>query len=111
MTYANKQAVLEALAKGAIPTASAIRLLDVIAKREALQAERDEADRIARIRRVERAEAGRLAIAARALASSAVRPRPTTPIVADRQVVSAFRLNEVSKAQTSAMNCYVIELA
>jgi hypothetical protein len=39
------------------------------------------------------------------------KPRPVSPIVSDGRVVLAFRLNEVSKAQTSAMNCYVIELA
>ena len=110
MLYANTQAVLEALAKGEVKTSEAIRLLDVIAKREALESERAEADRVARIRRAERAAAGRAAIASRALPGSPIRPRPVAPVVSDRAVVSAFARNEVSKEQTSAMNCYVLQL-
>jgi len=42
--------------------------------------------------------------------STGPRPRPTTPIVADRQVVSAYAKHEISKAQTSVLNAYVAEL-
>jgi len=103
--------ILTALAEGKLNAAQAACELARVGELAAREAQALEKERVAKIRRVEAAEAGRLAIAARGLASSAVRPRPTTPIIADRQVVSAFRLNEVSKAQTSAMNCYVIELA
>jgi hypothetical protein len=110
MRYSNANEVLTALAKGEVKAPEAIRLLDEVAKREALESNRADRDRVARIRRAESAESSRLAIAGRALSASPIRPRPVDPIVSDRAVVSAFARNEVSKAQTSAMNCYVIEL-
>jgi len=98
--------VLTALAAGRLSISAAAHQFD-LAEREAA---REEAERVQRIRRAERVAAERVAIAAAALPASAIRPRPTPRRVSDQHVITAYRGSIVSKAQTSAMNCYVIEL-
>jgi hypothetical protein len=105
---AASEKVLSKLAAGEIPVATAVRMLAAIEQREA-QESSTEAKRAARRADELRQRSAELAAAPR-FAASAIRPRAVTPIIADRQVLSAYRAQEVTKAQTSAMNCYVLDL-